>query len=188
MKKTNRNQEDLALLKQIAAGDEQAFEELYDVYHVSLYNYLLRLTHAVNISENLLQETYLTIWKAAQGFRAEAQVKNWMYSIAHHKAVSWLRKTRKDNRPREVPLTYEHVQEYQTVDPEEVVLQNDRGDALQEALDYLTPKHRAVIELAYVHEFSYEEIARIVDCPLGTVKSRINYAAQQLGGVLKKLT
>jgi RNA polymerase sigma-70 factor (ECF subfamily) len=111
-----------------------------------------------------------------------------MYSIAHHKAVSWLRKTRKDNRPREVPLTYEHVQEYQTVDPEEVVLQNDRGDALQEALDYLTPKHRAVIELAYVHEFSYEEIARIVDCPLGTVKSRINYAAQQLGGVLKKLT
>src|SRR5512136_2636089 len=85
---------ELELLHQVAAGDEAAFAELYDLYAPSVYNYLLRLVNESTVAEEILQEVFLAMWQGAHRFREEAKVKTWLLRIAHHQAVSWLRRTR----------------------------------------------------------------------------------------------
>lgn len=174
------------LLRRVAKGNQSAFEELYQAFNVPIYNYLLRLTHKRAIAENLLQETFLAVWEGAGDFRSEARVKNWIYAIAHHQAVAWLRKTLVDEQPREIPLTENHRQEDALANPEETAFANAQVKDIHHALEGLSPTHRAVIELSYVHDFTYREIARIMDCPEGTVKSRMSYALKRLGGILKR--
>jgi RNA polymerase sigma-70 factor (ECF subfamily) len=103
-----------------------------------------------------------------------------MFRIAHHQAVSWLR------RHKPVVALDEVRQVSLEESPEAASIRSWRADQLQQALDQLSANHRAVIELAFVHGLSYAEIARVMDCPLGTVKSRMSYALQYLNGFLKR--
>ena len=177
---------DRQLIRRIAKGSEKAFEKLYESHSTPIYNYLVRLTHEEAIAENLLQETFLAVWEGSAKFRGDAQVKNWIYKIAHHQAVGWLRKTLKDELPREIPITEEHLQKSSLDDPEEAAFTNAQAKDIHRALEQLSATHRAVVELSYVHDFTYGEIARIMDCPKGTVKSRMNYALRQLDGILRR--
>ena len=171
---------DRALLARIAQGDERAFATLYRRYHVPLYNYLLRLIHRGTVAEELLQDTFLAVWEGAAGFRGQAKVKTWLFRIAHHRAVSWLRRKREAfTHDGELP---DHPVPPQT---EAQAMTSWRVEQLRAALDKLTPEHRAVLELAFFHEMSYAEIAEVLGCPLGTVKSRMSYARRILTGHLK---
>src|SRR5512143_294699 len=85
---------EIELLRQVAAGDEAAFAELYDLYAPPVYNYLLRLVNEGAVAEEILQEVFLAMWQGAPRFREEAKVKTWLLRIAHHQAVSWLRRSR----------------------------------------------------------------------------------------------
>lgn len=165
---------DEQLLACIADGDERAFSELYQRHSVAILNYLARLVHEATEAEDLLQDTFVAVWRGAAQYRGQAQVKTWIYRIAHNLAVSCLR--------RRKPLTsFDEMDDVgQEQEPEQVLLHLARGHQLQEALDRLSPKHRAVLELAFVQEMPYIEIAAILDCPLGTVKSRISYALKSL--------
>ena len=177
------------LIRKVAKGDQTAFEALYDRFNAPLYNYLLRLTHDQTVSENLLQETFLAIWEGAGNYRGDSNVKNWFYAIAHNKAINWLRKTLKDGQSREIPLNNDaHKQEDSKVNPEEITFTKAQTEDIQDSLGQLSAPHRAVLELAYVHEFTYQEIAQIMGCPEGTVKSRMSYALQRLSGILKQLS
>lgn len=171
---------DVELLRQVASGDTGAFDELYVLYGAAVYNYLLRLVNEPPIAEDLLQEVFLAVWQGADRFRAEAKVKTWLLRIAHHKAVSWLRRHRPANPLDEASdiAVDDHV--------DESLARAWQADRVRAALTELSPKHRAVIELAFVHDLPYTEIAKIVDCPVGTVKSRMSYALQHLTAVLSK--
>ena len=173
---------DAELLRQIARGDEQAFEVLYGCHSTPLYNYLLRLTHHTTVAEDLLQEVFVVAWEKAGSFRGDAQVKTWLFRIAHHQAISWLR------RKREV-LTVDDKIHDQPVPPqaETRLIETWRAEQLGTALDKLSPEHRAVLELAYFYDMPYAEIAKIMDCPVGTVKSRLNYARRSLSFHLQAL-
>ncbi|MEA3308068.1 MAG: RNA polymerase sigma factor [Chloroflexota bacterium] len=173
---------DAELLALSNRGDADAFELLYQRHHRALYNYLLRLIHRPTVAEELLQEVFLAAWKAAARFRGEAKVKNWLFRIAHHRAVSWLRRNREEFTPNgEIPD--------KLVNPrsEKQVETSWRIEQLHIALDKLSPTHRAVLELAFFHEMNYAEIAAIMDCPVGTVKSRMSYARRNLSAHLKGL-
>ncbi len=173
---------DAELLKQIARGDEQAFEVLYRRHSTPLYNYLFRLMHHTTVAEDLLQEVFVIAWEKARSFRGDAQVKTWLFRIAHHQAISWLR------REREV-LTADNALFDQSVPPqgETQVMETWRAEQLGTALDKLSPDHRAVLELAYFYDMPHAEIAKIMDCPVGTVKSRLNYARRSLSFHLQVL-
>jgi RNA polymerase sigma-70 factor (ECF subfamily) len=173
---------DHQLLRQVAAGDEQAFDELYRAYHVAVYNYILHLIHEPNVAEELLQEVFLAAWQGAARFRQEAKVKTWLLNIAHNQSVSWLRRIRQVSALDDLPDLPDDGEPI-----EEQIVRTWTADRIRLALDRISPKHRAVIELAFVHELSYAEIAEVLDCPLGTVKSRISYALRNLNGVLKRL-
>jgi len=175
---TDPDSADGRLLAAVARGDEAAFVDIYQTYAAAIYNYLLRLIHDPALAEDLLQETFVTIWQGASSFKRKSKVKTWMFSIAHNKAVSWLRRDRPET------LVGEQTVQGDVPDPEKISLVNWRNQELLNALDLLSPNHRAVIELVFVHEMAYAEIAQIVDCPVGTVKSRVSYALRNLNRFL----
>ena len=169
---------DTELLSQVAAGDEAAFAELYDLYAPPVYNYLLRLVNEPAVAEEILQEVFLAVWQSAHRFREEAKVKTWLLRIAHHQAVSWLRRTR-------AALWFN--EELETADCdliEEQLVRSWQIEQVRAALAGLTPNHRAVIELTFVQGLSYLEIAEVMNCPMGTVKSRMSYALRRLNALL----
>jgi RNA polymerase sigma-70 factor (ECF subfamily) len=169
---------DERLLATVAEGNERAFAELYQEHSLAVFNYLLRLIHDRNLAEDLLQETFVAVWRGADGFRHQAQVKTWLLRIAHNRAVSWLRR----HRPQSMQENLEVADD--APGPEALSLISWRNEELLSALDALSPNHRAVIELAFAHELPYSEIAVIMECPEGTVKSRMSYALKQLHGLL----
>ena len=175
-------EEDRFLLERTAGGDEDAFVELYQRHHRTIFNYLLRLVREVDFAEELLQEVFVAAWRGAGRFRGQAMVKTWLFRIAHNQAVSWLRRHKKT-----ISLQEDTVVDSGEKDPEKLAEVALRADQVHLALDQLSPKHRAVVELAFVGSFSYAEIAQILDCPVGTVKSRMSYALRYLAGALIQL-
>jgi RNA polymerase sigma-70 factor (ECF subfamily) len=170
---------DVELLRHVASGNEDAFDELYVLYSAAVYNFLLRLVNEPPIAEELLQEVFLAVWQGADRFRAEAKVKTWLLRIAHHKAVSWLRRHQPASsldESADIASGDDHI--------DDRLARAWQADRVRAALSELSPKHRAVIELAFVHDLPYADIARIVDCPVGTVKSRMSYALRHLTAVL----
>ncbi len=169
---------DFDLVRRVAAGDEAAFAELYDLYAPPVYNYLLRLVNESAVAEDILQEVFLALWRGARNFRAEAQVKTWLLRIAHHQAVSWLR------RKRAVLWSDDELDQEAAESIEDDLTGSWQIDQLRGALARLSPKHRAVIELTFVHGLSYLEIAQVMNCPIGTVKSRMSYALRHMNELL----
>ncbi len=171
---------DHQLLRQVAAGDEQAFDELYQAYNVAVYNYILRLIHEPNVAEDLLQEVFLAAWQGAARFRQESKVKTWLLKIAHYQTVSWLRR-------HHATSPFDDLVDAATDGQiEDHIVEAWEADRIWRALDQLSPKQRAVIELVFVQDLPYAEIAKILDCPIGTVKSRISYAMRNLTALLKQ--
>jgi RNA polymerase sigma-70 factor (ECF subfamily) len=171
--------EEIELVQRVAAGDEKAFDQLYQKFSPAVFNYLLRLVNEQPAAEDILQEVFVAVWQSAGKFRAQSQVKTWIFRIAHHQAVSWLRRMRHD-------LPDEKLEQVAAgFTPEQEFFKGWETTDIFALLDQLTPKHRAVVELAFVHELSYQEIAEVLECPVGTVKSRMSYALKRLTGLLK---
>jgi len=170
------------LVRQIAAGDEHALEALYARYSAPLYRYLLRLVHQTAAAEDLLQEIFIAAWRGASRFKGRAQVRTWIFRIAHNQAVSWLRRQRPTSGLDAVdglPASGDPVVES--------TMARWRADQVRQALPRLSAKHRAVLELTFYHGFSQAEIAEIVGCPVGTVMSRMSYARRSLRQALSGL-
>jgi len=169
---------DWLLVKGVAAREERAFAELYGRYSVAIYNYLVHMIYDPLVAEDLLQEIFFSIWKGAGRFRGQASVKTWIYRIAHHQTVSWLRRNRRTLDLKLIDFsTSEH-------DPEEIYDTSSSHEALRNALVQLSIDHREVLELSFFHGMSYAEIAKVLRCPIGTVKSRMSYAKRRIGSVL----
>ena len=171
---------DHQLLRGAARCDEDALDELYSRYSTPLYNYLLRLVNERSVAEELLQEVFVAVWEGASRFRGQAKVSTWLFRIAHHRAVDWLRRRRPGSLEEIARLPADD-------DPEEEVFGTWDAEQLQVALAQLSPDHRAVLELVFFHDLPYREVAQIVGCPVGTVKSRVSYAKRYLNGVLRRM-
>lgn len=179
---TSSRPSDEELLKRIGARDRAALEQLYHRYHGRLTGYLLRITRRPELAEEVLNDTMLTVWQQAARFEGRSRPSTWVFGIAYRKALKALSRL-----PREVQ-TLAAVEE--RPGPEE----SDRALALRElrerltaALGELSVEQRAVVELTYFQELSYREIARILDCPENTVKTRMFHARRKLRRLLPEL-
>ena len=168
-------EEDQQLIRAIADRDQSAFGVVYQKYNRRIYNYLRHIIQDEVGAEDVLQEVFLAVWQGAARFKQKSSVKTWIYRIAYKQSITWLRRhPRKNNQIGLDDVTDEGSS------PEEGAISDIRSAQLQKAMANLTPKHRAVLELAFLQEMSYADIAVILDCPVGTVKSRMSYALRNL--------
>lgn len=173
---------DLDMIARIADKDEAALQELYSTYGRRLYAYALRLTLDPLQAEDVVQDTLVVVWRSAGKYRGEGRLVTWLMRIAHHAAIKSL-------RHRVTLISEEMENSLPGADPlpEELVQSGERTEWLRQGMERLSPEHRAVLELVFFQGLSLQETALVCDCPLGTVKSRLSYARQQLRGLLNRM-
>lgn len=162
-------------LARIAARDRMAFRSLYLAYYSRLYRFVLRIVQRPELAEEVVDDVMLAVWRKAASFRGEAVVSTWLFGIAYRQALKSLRR-----RPREQALDSVAEPGDLQPGPEEAA---DRGlvhRRIRLALAELSAEHRAVVELTYFLGYSCREVARIVDCPVNTVKTRLFHARLRL--------
>jgi RNA polymerase sigma-70 factor (ECF subfamily) len=176
--------DDLVLLGRVAEGDRDAFRRLYSHYHRRLHRFLMRLTRERQLTEEVINDTMMVVWQHAADFRGASRVSTWILGIAYRRGLKTLERTRNASA-QDVIVANASV-------PDGVLLDalsqgTETHDWIDSALAQLSPEHRMVIELAYFLGLSCEEIADIVGCPLGTVKTRMFYGRERLRQVLVAL-
>lgn len=172
--------DELALLRRVAEQDREAFERFYHLYYPRLFSYLFRVIRRVELVEETLNDVMMVVWEGAGNFREKSRVSTWIFGIAYRQAMKALRRT-----GRQPSLVSPEGLEEESLGVEDRQL---RGRvlrlAMSDALEQLTPEHRAVVELTYYYGCTYREIAEIVGCPENTVKTRMFYARRRLRGLL----
>ena len=154
-------------------GDTDAFEELFERYQPRLKYYIRRLDATGTSSDDTLQDIWLTVFRKIHKLKDAQSFPIWLYRIARNKVYGRFRQRQKFVRlPEE-----EHLPE---LGDDEPVFSADDAERLHKALNNIQPYHREVITLCFLEQLSYQAIAEIVGCSLGTVKSRVYYAKQSL--------
>ncbi len=154
--------------------EKEAFDELIGGWERRLFYYIRRLVDDEQEAWDILQETWLKVFRGITSLRNPASLSSWLYRIARNTAVSHLRKDR---------IEYERYQngEYLPTDIEDnVQMSLEDVEELHRALKELSLPHREVLTLYFLEDFSIEEIAEILEVASGTVKSRIHYAKRAL--------
>ncbi len=172
--------DDPALVERVAHGDSEALRELTARYRAPLRRYLWRqLDGDARAVEETVQDVFVAVWRGAAGYRGEAKVATWLFQIARYAASRARRKA--SHHAALTPLEPEEGDgeraDWLSASCEDEVI--DRL-ALTDALRELSAKHRETLELVFVFGFSPDEVARILEAPVGTIKSRISYARRAL--------
>ena len=176
--------DDLVLLGRVAEGDRDAFRRLYSHYHRRLHRFLMRLTRERQLTEEVINDTMMVVWQHAADFRGASRVSTWILGIAYRRALKTLERSRNANA-QDIIVAAASVPDGALLDA--LSQGTETHDWIDSALAKLSPEHRMVIELAYFLGLSCEEIAEIVGCPLGTVKTRMFYGRERLRQVLVML-
>jgi RNA polymerase sigma-70 factor (ECF subfamily) len=179
MQSSTQAQELAELMRRVSLGDHDAFARLYDGTSRSVYGIALRVLTDPAQAEEVAQEVYVDAWRMATRFDpAQGSVLAWLNTIAHRKAVDRVRSVER-SRQREQRHA-EASTDPPAPDVSEMVIAQDEGRRVREALQTLTPMQRAVLELAYYEGRTHREIAEFLEIPLGTAKTRIRDAMQRL--------
>lgn len=183
-------EDDLSLLRRVAARDRKAFEALYALYYRRLFAYLLKLTRRAELVEEIVNDVMFAVWTGAARFDGRSRPSTWIFGIAFHKAMKALarQEPRHAGEPdRHLRRTAEPMAEGAEDEPEALLTRRELAGTLGRALGALSPEQRAVVELTYYYEMSYPEIAQVMGCPVNTVKTRMFHARRRLRELLPGL-
>lgn len=179
------------LLDKAKSGDIAAFEELIEGYQRKIFNIALRIVGNYDDANDLSQEVLIRIFKSIGSFKEQSSFSTWIYRITTNVCLDDIRK-RKNRRvvslDEEIKVEDGEMQRQIVSNdplPEETAEKEELRELVNGAISSLSEEHRLVIVMRDLQGFSYEEIARILKCPEGTVKSRINRARLALKNVLQ---
>ncbi len=183
--------QDELLIRRAQRGDADAFEQLLLEHQKNVYNLCYRMAGNPDDAMDLSQETFLRAWRCLDQYQFASAFSTWLYRLCSNICIDFLRRRR---RQQTVPLTFEDAdgeeQTYAVPDvqplPEEQVELKLTRETLAAAMAQLLPEHRAVLQLRVVNEMSYEQIADVLDIQIGTVKSRLSRARNQLKKILER--
>jgi RNA polymerase sigma-70 factor (ECF subfamily) len=183
---------DTELLRRHIAGDTRAFAALINRYRKELFSFLVRFTGDVELAEDVFQEAFLQLHLSAATFDQDRRLKPWLFTIAANKARDAMRsKWRKQAAPLDASVagaedeqtTYASLMPSSIPSPDDYLLNMEVRQAVQNIVNKMPDNLRVVLLLSYFHDFSYKDIAEMLNVPLGTVKSRLhaalNYFARQ---------
>jgi RNA polymerase sigma-70 factor (ECF subfamily) len=175
---------DEELLARFVSGDYSAFDVIVGRYEERLLNFAYRFLNDQETAQDVVQETFLRVYRKRKEYKAIAHFSTWLFTIAGNLAKSELRRRKRwrflsldsggddDERPVDLP-DERHL-------PDDVVADRMTEARIQEAINALPPKYRQAVLLRDVEGMSYQEIAQIANCPVGTIKSRVNRARLKL--------
>jgi len=182
--------EEMELVKRAREGDLEAYDELIRRYQERIYATVYHMTSNHEDANDLAQEAFIKAYQALKTFKGGSSFYTWVYRIAVNKTINFLkqRKNKTQMSLDDLDFNAEH-------DPDLVALVSDKTprrevnlselqEKLNEAMQKLSEPHRLVVSLHDVQGLSHEEIAKIMECNIGTVRSRLFYARQQLQAYL----
>ena len=188
---SSRAQEDLELVAKAKEGDQNAFSKLMARYRDSIFFMVLKMVHNRDDAEDLTIEAFGKAFNNISNYSADFAFSTWLFKIATNNSIDFIRKKRlqttsldqtsKNDDGETQPIA---VRDH-APDPEETVIKDQRAQKIRGAIEQLSPKYRSLIELRYLDELSYEEIAEKLDLPLGTVKAQLFRAKDMLYNMLK---
>ena len=172
---------DTALVLRAQANDRAAFNEIVLRYKAKVYNYIYRMVHSALDAEDLTQETFVRAYLSIRSFQSRSSLNTWLFRIATNLCIDFSRRNKRVqgltsslsvetdedgiDTEREIPDS--------AYDPQRLLMNSELGQKLNEALMELPIKLRTVVLMFDIEGLPYEEIASILGCPLGTVKSRL---------------
>ncbi|MDR7413519.1 MAG: sigma-70 family RNA polymerase sigma factor [Armatimonadota bacterium] len=166
--------DDDALLARARAGDLDAFEELVRAYQDRIYDLAYRITGNREDAVDAAQDAFVRAYQALPRFRQDAAFGTWLYRTATNAAVDLVRR-RAAGPPVELPTNYPAPDT-----PETAARRREVGRRVQAALAHLSPEFRAAVVLRDLHGLAYRDVARILQVPVGTVRSRLARAREAL--------
>jgi RNA polymerase sigma-70 factor (ECF subfamily) len=183
---------DLALIRRVQQGDRSAFDLLVAKYQHKILNLVMRYVKDPSEALDVAQEAFLKAYRAAPSFRGESAFYTWLYRIAINTAKNYLVAARR--RPVAVDVDFADSEQFETLTkqsdiatPERLALTEEIGAAVEAAIQELPEELRTAILLREIEGMSYEEIAATMECPVGTVRSRIFRAREAIEERLRPL-
>jgi RNA polymerase sigma factor (sigma-70 family) len=170
---------DEELMSQVHNGIGEMLGVLFERYHVPLFNFYLKLTGSRPLSEDLVQEVFLRILKYRHSYRTDTPFRAWMYQIARNARLDHLRKRK--------PETSWEPEMSPAVAPVDTAQQSQETVLLHSALMQISEDKREVLVLSRFQDLKYEEIAQLLGCEVGTVKTRVHRALQELRQIFHQL-
>lgn len=173
------DEEDLiiGLINEMSKGNEDAFNQLYEITHGRVFKYLYRLTGNQQMAEDILIDTFTETWRSVKKYKGYSKVFTWMLGIARNLAMNEFRKRKMDEYEVDDDRAYSANQFH-------AFTETETSQILQEALNRLPIKHREILDLVFLHEMRYEDISQIINIPINTVKTRVFYAKEKLKSII----
>ncbi|WP_030168486.1 RNA polymerase sigma factor [Spirillospora albida] len=173
---------DEMLRDRLAAGDEDALGEVYDLFAPLVHGLARRVTGDAEAARDVTQEVFAGLWERPLAFDpARGSLRGWLATLAHRRAVDWVRRESLRRRPPAAAVT-----DASPNGADERLLASERESGVRRSLDALPPPLREALELAYYRGLTYREVAAALGVPEGTAKSRIRSALAQLGRRLER--
>ena len=187
-----RSEDDAAVVASFLGGEERAFQELVERYQTRLLNFIYRTIGDREKAEDLVQEVFIRVYRHIHRFDRSKKFSTWVYTIASNLAKNELRNRSRNPlvlfqaiksnwEDEERPLQFEDT----TARPDDLFRKRHLRQLVEETVAQLPEHHRQVIVLRELEGKSYEEIAEITDCNLGTVKSRLNRARNAFASIIE---
>ena len=182
---------DWAIVQKVQAGQVGAFDQLVQKYREPIFGVIYNLTGNREDASDLTQDSFIKAFQAIGRFRGKSSFFTWLYRIAINSTMSFLKKNRR-RRFINYETIHESVASSEIIErltaknrTEKAVLVQELQEKLNESLQKLSPKHRTVVVLHEIEGMGHAEIAEITKTSVGTVRSRLHYAKQQLQAYLK---
>lgn len=173
-------------------GSQEAFRELVERYERPIFGLIVRIVRRAETAEDLAQEAFLKAYRALGRFDPERKFSSWLFKIAHNTALDSLRREGREPLSLDAPIGDQEEPPEPPVDPGaenpfDRAAGRDLGRALEAAIREIRPEYREILLLRFVEELSYEEIAEVLEAPMGTVKIHIYRARRDLARAMREL-
>jgi RNA polymerase sigma-70 factor (ECF subfamily) len=173
---------DRELVHNALQGNQKAFRQIVERYHATAYAVVRGILGDSDEVDDVLQNVYVKIYRGLAGFRGESRLSTWIYQIARNEAINAVRK----RRPVATPVEDVAVPAGEDASPEVRFGRRELSERMEAAMAAMDENYRMVLELRYMGERSYEEIAEMMGLPIGTVKTYIYRGKVQLKKILAR--
>ena len=183
--------EDFKLIDEAIEGDEKAYADLMDKYRKSVYHTMLKMVRNVDDAEDLTIEAFAKAFKNLSKFKKDYTFSTWLFRVATNNCIDFIRKKKLDTMSINADITKDDGDSVsidikdKNLDPQEVAIKTQKIELVRKFVNLLPAKYQKLVKLRYFEELSYDEIAKELDAPLGTVKAQLHRARELLYDLVK---